>query len=233
MDVSSATVLVADHNAQDRRCLQEYLRREGFRVYDVADGSSLLACLQRDMPQLVVLDVQIPPIEGMELCRRIKNRGDVPIVVLTALGDEETKLRALDLYAEDYILKPATYAEVVARIRCVLRRTWLSCSTNGSIIRIDERLSLDFLLREARTPEGVFRLTPLESRFLELLVRNAGQIVPNELLLERLWGNRPGAASSLWEYARRVRHKIGDDATKSRYIMNEPALGYRFCGLFG
>lgn len=128
--------------------------------------------------------------------------------MLTALDHEETKLSALDLYAEDYILKPARYGEVVARIRSILRRTWLSCLPPSSVVRVNERLSLGFLRREARTPEGVFRLTPLESRFLQLLVQNVGHVVPNELILERLWGNRVGAASS--------------------YIVNEPALGYRF-----
>ncbi len=226
-----ATVIVADRDARDRQRLRDHLEREEFRVREVADGSRLLSHLQREMPHLVVLDLLLPSLEGMELCRRIKQIGDVPIVVLTALEDEETKLKALDLYAEDYIVKPARYPEVVVRIRRVLRRTWLSCLPTGPTVYVDDDLSLDFCRREARTPVGVSRLTPMESRLLQLLVRNAGQVLPSELILERLWGDAHSSTGCLWEYVRRVRHKIGDDAAKPRYVLNEPGLGYRFSGV--
>lgn len=230
MRTSLANLLLADQDAGTRRRLRDHLEREGFLVREASDGPHLLASLQQEIPHLVVLDLQLPSPGGMELCRRIKRFGDVPIVVLTALEDEKTKLSVLDLYAEDYILKPARYPEVVARIRRILRRTWLSCLPAASTVFVDDRLSLDFLYREARTPDGVSRLTPLESRLLQLLVRNAGQVLPTELLLERLWGDTYSSAASLWEYVRRVRHKIGDDASRPRYILNEPGLGYRFRG---
>ena len=223
-----ASLLIADSNPEDRQHVCEYFEQEGFLVREAADGQCLLADLQQETPHLILLDLQIPVIGGLELCRRIKRHGDIPIVILTALDDEETKLRVLDLYAEDYILKPPKYAELAVRVRRILRRTWLSCLPTGSSVCVDERLSLDFLRREARTPEGVFRLTPLESRLLQLLVRNAGQVLPTELLLERLWGHAYTSGSGLWEYVRRVRQKIGDDAAKPRYILNEPGLGYRF-----
>ncbi|MGE5617862.1 MAG: response regulator transcription factor [Sphingomonadaceae bacterium] len=223
-----ATVLVADRDDESRRRLRDCLEEEDIRVREAVDGGRLLTCLQREMPHLVVLDIQIPPVEGMELCRRIKRIGDVPIVVLTALEDEETKLTALELYAEDYIVKPAPNREVVARVRRVLRRTWLWGVPTGPILRVDDGLSIDFCRREARTREGVSRLTPMEARLLQLLIRNAGQVLPTELILERLWGDRNGSAGCLWEYVRRVRHKIGDDASNPRYLLNEPGLGYRF-----
>jgi two-component system, OmpR family, KDP operon response regulator KdpE len=228
MHAAVATIMVADHDAGDRRRLRGCLEREDYRVREVSDGGCLLLVLEREMPHLVVLDLQLPSVSGMELCRRIKRHGDVPLVIVTALEDEDVKLRALDLYAEDYIQKPARDAEVVARIRRVLRRTWLSCVPPSPTVYVDEALSLDFFRREARTPTGVSRLTPLETRLLQLLVRNAGQLLPNQLILERLWGDQDCYAGSLWEYVRRVRHKIGDDATKPRYLLNEPGLGYRF-----
>ncbi|MHB1161587.1 MAG: response regulator transcription factor [Chloroflexota bacterium] len=231
MHTPTATVIVADRDARNRRRLRDHLEREEFCVREVGDGGRLLTHLQREMPHLVVLDLQLPPVEGMELCRRIKQIGDVPIVVLTALEDEETKLRALELYVEDYILKTARYREVVARVRRVLRRTWLWCLPGGPTVYVDDGLSIDFCRREARTREGVSRLTPMESRLLQLLVRNAGQVLPSELILERLWGDPHGSAGCLWEYVRRVRHKIGDDASKPRYLLNEPGLGYRFSNI--
>lgn len=225
----AARLLLADQDTESRRELRDGLEHEGFLVREVSDGSRLLGELREETPHLVVLDLELPPMRGLENCRRIKQYGDVPIVVLTALDDEQTKLDALDSYAEDYILKPARNAEVVARIRRVLRRTWLIHPPAHSGLRVDERLSLDFLRREAITPKGAFRLTPIETRLLQLLVYNAGQILPTELLLERVWGDACASCNSLWEHVRRIRHKIGDDATKPRYILNEPGLGYGFC----
>ncbi len=198
---------------------------------EVEDSGSLLAEIQREIPHLIVVDLALPPLEGMELCQRIKKYGDVPIMVLTALDDDELKIKALDLYAEDYVLKPANCAEVIARVKRVLRRTWLSCLPMGLKIEVvDEHLGLDFLRRESRTPEGTIRFAPKEWLFLQLLLRNAGHIVPNAVLLDRLWPDTPNAMGSLWEHVRRVRRKIGDDATRPRYIVSEPGLGYRFCG---
>ncbi len=229
MHTPLANLLVADHDAIGRKRLRDHLEQEGFNVREASDLATASLQMQQQLPHLVVLDLELPPVNGIALCRRIKRCGDIPIVVLTAINDEDTKLEVLDLYAEDYLVKPVSYAEIAVRIRCVLRRTWLSSAPISTSYRVDDRLSLDFLRREVRTPEGTFRLTPMESRLLQILVRNAGQVLPTELLLERIWGDAYVPANSLWEYVRRVRHKIGDRATKPRYIQNEPGLGYRFC----
>lgn len=230
MHNSSATVLIADHDAQDRLALRNRLESEGFVVRETADGRRLLDQIGIALPDLVLLDLQLPAVGGMALCRRIKRHGDVPIVVLTALDDAETRVKMLALYAEDYILKPASPAEVVVRIKRILRRVWLSSLPATTSLRVDEQLSLDFLRREVRTPTGVFRLTPLECRLLQLLVRNSGQVLPTELLLERLWAGSQRSVGSLWEHVRRIRHKIGDDAANPRYLVNVPGLGYCFSG---
>jgi two-component system KDP operon response regulator KdpE len=229
MHTPLANLLVADHETLGRRRLRDRLEQEGFTVREACDAAGLFAQLHQQLPHLVVLDLQLPGLSGIELCRRVKRFGDIPIVVFTAVDDEDTKLEVLDLYAEDYVIKPASHSELAVRVRCVLRRTWLSSAPVSTSVRVDDRLSLDFLRREARTPEGTYRLTPMESRLLQLLVRNAGQVLPTELLLERIWGDTYVSANSLWEYVRRVRQKIGDRAAKPRYIMNEPGLGYRFC----
>ena len=232
MPDSRASLLLADRDAQYRRELRASLEVAGLRVREADDAWGLLDELRLEIPHLVVVDLQIHPLGGLQLCGRIQRYADVPIVVLTALEDEETKLAALDLYAEDYIVKPARCAEVVVRVKRIIRRTWLSSLPANTALRIDDQLSLDFFRRESRTPQQASRLTPLESRLLQVLVRNAGQVLPTSFLLERLWGEGRGAAGSLWEYVRRLRRKIGDDAANPRYILNEPGLGYRFSGLF-
>ena len=226
-----ATIMLADSDAGCRHLLRNYLERRELRVREAADGRRLLAELQREIPNLVLLDLNLPELGGLELCRWIKRFGDVPIVVFTAIDEEAIKLRALEQFAEDYILKTVSYTEVVTRVCCVLRRTWLTCLSSDNIVRVDPSLSIDFLRREARTSKGVFRLTPLECRFLELLIRNAGQVLPADLIRERVWGDTMGSSASMWEYVHRIRHKIGDTGSNPRYILNEPGLGYRFCDL--
>ncbi len=228
MNERPATVLLADPYSEDRRSLRDLLSGDGLAVEEAADQRSLLARLRAQLPDLIVLDLGLPGMAPFDVCRHIKAQGDVPIIVLTAVADEDTVLAALNLYAEDYILKPARNAEVAARIRRVLRRTWLPRLAVTSVLRVDDRLHLDFRLRQARTPGGVQRLTPLEVRLLQLLTTNAGQVLPTGLLLEQLWDDRPASTGSLWEYVRRVRRKIGDDGSHPRYILNEPGLGYRF-----
>jgi DNA-binding response OmpR family regulator len=228
MNFSLATVLVADPDASSRKRVVACLEEAGFMVREAADGKTVLSQLQRDLLHLLILDLQLPLLGGLALCERVKRTGDVPIVILTSLSDEATKIRALDLYADDYILKPPDYDELLARVKRILRRTWLCCLPTTSSVQIDDSLSIDFARRQVQTPEGVRHLTPLESRLLQLLVRNAGQILTADLILERLWDEGTGSLGGLWEYIRRVRQKIGDDASHPRYILNEPGLGYRF-----
>nr|MDA8219843.1 response regulator transcription factor [Dehalococcoidales bacterium] len=199
------TVLLADENDSERRRLRDYLADNGYLVRDVADGRDLLLRLQREIPHLILLDLQLPYARGMGICRHIKQRGNVPIIVLTSLTDERTKVRALSYYVDDYLVKPVSNAELLARVRCVLRRAWLSWPERTPCVRVGENLDLDFLCREVRRPEGVSRLTPMECRLLQILVQNAGRVVPTELLLDRLWGDSSGSHNSLWEHIRRLR----------------------------
>ena len=226
--MTSASILVADHQPQDRRRLRLALLEEGFAVAEAANAQCLLAHLQSGLAHLIVLDIQLPGMTDLALCRRIKRYGDVPIVVLTAMDDDDRRVAALSSYADDYIVKPPKYPELIARIRSVLRRSWLNCLSPEFGFRVDEHLSLDFARREARTGQRVTHLTPLESRLLQLMVANAGQVLPSSLLLQRLWGDGEGSIGSLWEHIRRLRRKLGDDSSHPRYIVNEPGLGYRF-----
>ena len=228
MEAAFATLLLADRDQQFRLEMCEHLEQDGFLVRQVGDGNRLMALFLSESSHAIVLDLTVGPVDGLELCRLIRRHSDVPIVVVTTIDEETIKLEALKRYVDDYIVKGTPLAEISARISCVLRRTWLALQPSSTPVQVDERLCLDFSRRQVRTPQGVVRLTPMESRLLQVLVRNAGQVLPTEFLLERLWGDGCQPANSLWEYIRRIRHKIGDDAARPRYIVSEPRLGYRF-----
>ena len=228
---SAGVVTIADADPHYRRHLGERLQEAGFTVREAADGLRLLAEVGRETPSLVILDLQLPSLGGLELCGRLKRVADLPLLVLTAQADEETKVRALELYADDYVLKSANHREITARVRCLLRRWQLVCPTARADVRIDERLSLNFLCREARTPFGPAHLTQTEMRLLRLLLNNAGHTLPSSFLLERLWGDSSASPANLWEYVRRLRRKLGDDTSHPHYILCEPGLGYSFAKL--
>ena len=223
-----ATVLLADHNAADRENLRCHLEEEGLWVREATDGFDLIESLKERIPQLVVLDLELPGIGKVEICRRIKQYGDVPIVVNTALNDLPIKIQVLDLYAEGYFVKPSNPVEIMARVRHIMRDLYLLARTWGSAVRVDDNLTVDLTYHEALTPLGPQHLTPLECSLLEILLRNANRVVPTQVILERLWGDSYSCSQNLWEYVRRLRRKIGDESANPHYIVNEPGLGYRF-----
>jgi len=228
---SPASVLIADPFPADRQRLVPCLERAGFAVSEAASARALLSQLLQGLPHVIMLDLQLPGMAPAELCRRIKRRADIPILVFTALDDDDVRVAALNAFADDYIVKPGKLPEIVARIRCLLRRTWYQYLAPDSSLHIDEHVSLDFARREVSSRDRAYRLTPLESRLLQMLVINAGQVLPNDLLRQRLWGDSEGSAGSLWEHVRRLRRKLGDNPDCPRYIFNEPGLGYRFARL--
>jgi two-component system KDP operon response regulator KdpE len=171
----------------------------------------------------------MPDLDGFETSRRIKRCADIPILILTAIDTDATKVRAIDLYADDYVTKPFDYAVLGARIRRILSRVWPSGPPQSSV-EIDGRLSLDFGARIVRVCGEERRLSPTESRLLHLLYANAGRTLPNELILDRVWPDTEGEMNYLWEYVRRLRDKLGDDHSDPRYIVSERAIGYRFQG---
>ncbi|MCL4464872.1 MAG: response regulator transcription factor [Chloroflexi bacterium] len=220
-------LLLADADVVYRQRLAHRLAESGFACREVGDGRRLLAELERSTTQLVVLDVELPLLGGLELCEQVRRRCSAPMMVLTELNEPATRLRVLELYADDYVLKKTDLAEVAARVRCLFRRSQPPALL-GSQVYVDGCLSLNLDCRLAHTPAGSHRLTRTEARLLRLLLENAGRTLPSSLLLERLWGDGGHASGSLWEYVRRVRRKIGDDAEKPRYLVNEPGLGYSF-----
>jgi len=198
------------------------------RVTIAADGEEALGRFEEERPDLVVLDVSMPPPDGFEVCRRIRETSRVPILMLTARDSTLDKVRALDLGADDYLTKPFDHLELLARLRALARRAGVSPEHPGPSFAV-EGFSLDSATREVRVRGEVVRLTPTEYRLLEELVRHAGTVLPHRVLLERVWGPKyVGDAHYLKVFVRRLRKKLGEDPENPRYIHTEWGIGYRF-----
>ena len=223
----SPALLVVDDDPEILNALSIHLRADGYRVLRAAGGREALAALDKELPALALVDLMMPGMDGFETSRRIKRRADIPIIILTAVDTEEAKVRAIELYADDYLTKPFSYPELAARIGRVLKRAW-PAGPPASAERIDARLRLDFAAQAVEVDDETRRLSPTEARLLHLLYANAGRILPNELILDRIWPDAEGEMSYLWEYIRRLREKLGDDPAEPRYIASERGIGYRF-----
>lgn len=197
------------------------------RATVAADGADAMTKFEADPPDLVVLDVSIPPPDGFDVLRRIRGVSQVPVLMLTARDATIDKVRAFDFGADDYLTKPFDHLELQARLRALARRS-LGGMVTGSEGFVCGDLAVDFSTQQVRVGEEIVRLTSTEYRLLEVLARNAGTVLPHELLLERVWGSAwKTDPSYLKVFVRRIRHKLGDDADAPRYIFTEWGRGYR------
>jgi DNA-binding response OmpR family regulator len=220
--------LVVDDDAVLADLVAFTLRREGFEVVQARDGESALSRFEEEQPDLVVLDVNlpkaVPKLDGFAVCRLIREQADTPIILLTVREDEDDIVYGLKVGADDYVLKPFSPRQLVARIQAVLRR---SGKAAGPAIRQAGSLTLDPNRREARTGEGeVISLTALESRMLDYLMLHAGQILTFQDLIDHIWGPGGGDRDMLRQIVRRLRGKIEPDPTQPVYIETVPGVGY-------
>ena len=221
-------LLLVDDDRDILLTLRLQLEADGYRVMAAEHGQRALALAERELPHLAIVDLMMPGMDGFTLAGRLREYADLPIIMLTAIDDEERKIEGLTRYADDYVTKPFSYGELLARIRNLLARTWPRGDLVASTIEVDRSLRLDLAAHTVWTPAGEQRLTPTESRLLYLLITNRGQILPNRLLLDRLWPEGGATMNSLWEYVRRLREKLGDNADGPRYIESARGVGYRF-----
>jgi len=204
------------------------LQWPGSEVMAAADGESALKLFQTERPDVVILDVGLPGMSGFEVCRRLRAISDVPILMLTVKGEELDRLKGLELGADDYIVKPFSPLELVARTRAVLRRSQTPLATASRII-VDEELTLNLDNREVILRGQPVKLTPTEDRILSQLVANAGRVVTQKTLLAKVWGWESDEDMLMLKvHIARLRDKLGDDAQNPRYIFTERGLGYRF-----
>jgi DNA-binding response OmpR family regulator len=192
------------------------------------DGREALARFGEEQPDLVVLDVRMPPPDGFEVCRRIRETSSVPILMLTVRDATIDKVRALDLGADDYLTKPFDHLELLARLKALVRRSGGELGSVGRQYVVGD-VTLDSGTHEVRVRGEVVRLTTTEYRLLEQLMRHAGTVLPHQFLLDQVWGSEYGGdASHLKVFVRRLRQKLGDDSERPRYIQTEWGIGYRF-----
>ncbi len=224
-------ILVVDDDPDIADILSYSLRREGHRVTVVNDGLSALEAAHRQYPDLILLDVMLPNLDGFEVCRRLRQDMDVPIILLTAKGEESDKVWGLDLGADDYITKPFSHKELLARVRAVGRRALAAGTKEDRGVLEVGPLSIDFERREVRVGERQVDLTPKEYDLLRCLMVNAGKVVTHDSLLNFAWGaNYEGETEMLKVHIRHLREKLERNPSAPEHILTERGIGYRLKG---
>jgi two-component system, OmpR family, KDP operon response regulator KdpE len=219
-------VLVVDDEPETLKYVGANLKARGFEVVTAADGSEALKQAAEDVFDLVLLDITMPGPDGFAVCQALRQQSTVPIIMLSARGQEKDKVRALDLGADDYITKPFGIEELLARARSTLRRSQQETSTAGPLVIGD--LAINFAERRVTRGGEEVKLTPTEYELLVQLARSAGKVLSHTMLLQRVWGPEYGEESDyLWAYMRRLRRKLEAEPDHPRYLLTEPGVGYR------
>jgi len=222
-------ILVVDDEPRMRKFMRMNLELEGFRVAEASNGLEALERVREDLPDLVVLDVMMPEMDGFETLERIREISSVPVIILTVKADEEDKVRGLELGADDYVTKPFSPRELTSRIRAVLRRVEAPAPAGKGLVRVDDYLQVDFNRREVIVGGKRIKLRPTEYRLLYHLINNAGWTMTHETLLSKVWGPAyRDETHYLRLYIAYLRQKIEPDSSNPRYILTERGLGYRF-----
>jgi two-component system KDP operon response regulator KdpE len=223
----TSRVLVVDDEPQITRVLKTVLSSQGYQVRTAAEGESALVSFTEWHPELVITDLYMPRMDGVELCRRIRAVSSVPIIVLSVKGEERTKVEALDSGADDYVTKPFGTDELLARVRAALRRSGSSTEEVASFDAGNFRIDLDARRVHIRGQE--VRLTPKEFDLFVYLARHPNRVLTHRTLLEAVWGE---ASQEQPEYLRvfmgQLRKKLEEDPSNPRYLVTEPWVGYRF-----
>ncbi len=221
-------ILVVDDEERMVRFIRLNLEHDGFQVSEAFKGTQAIDKLRSSLPDLVLLDVMLPDLDGFEVLKIVREVSTVPVIMLTAKGEEEDRIKGLELGADDYITKPFSPRELVSRVRAVLRRTETSTGTHG-LIEVDDRLKLDFDRHEIWVDGKLVQLRPTEYRLLYHLVQNAGWVIPHDQILAKVWGyeyrDEPHYVRLYINY---LRNKIEKDPTNPQYILTERGIGYRF-----
>ncbi|MFC1925970.1 response regulator transcription factor [Chloroflexota bacterium] len=221
-------ILIVDDEPSIIRFIREDLEVAGYEVLVAMDGAEGLKTFKSELPDLVILDIRMPKMDGFELCRRIRQWSQTPIIMLTALDSSEDIVKALDLGADDYIIKDYSKSELMARVKAVLRRAtlWEECSE--PTLRAYE-LAIDFLKHRVTLGEQEVNLTATEYRLLSHLARNSDRVISPDQILEAVWGeNYVGEHHILRVNIGRLRHKLRDDSKEPRFIATKTGIGYIF-----
>ncbi|MDK3161525.1 response regulator transcription factor [Kamptonema cortianum] len=223
-------ILVVDDEPRMINFIRMNLELEGHQVYEAHNGLEALDAVRTKLPDVVLLDVMMPELDGFETLRMLREFSNIPVIMLTAKGDENDRVYGLELGADDYIPKPFGPRELSARIKAVLRRADMpNTSPDQAILKIDDRLSVDFNRREVIVNGERIKLRPIEYRLLYHLIENAGWTVPHDQILAKVWGYEyRDEAHYVRLYVNYLREKIEEDPSNPKYILTERGVGYRF-----
>ena len=235
MPAKKTTILTADDDPQLLRLITRNLQLEGYEVLSASDGQQALEQIERKTPDLVLLDVMMPRMDGFSVCHRVREFSSVPIIIVTARGQDQDKVRGLDLGADDYLTKPFGVDELLARVRAVLRRAHFSAKESAQGLQSTMAtgdLTIDFSQHLVTLAGQEVALTPTEYSIIAYLAQNAGRIVTQDLLLEHVWGSEYlGEGHMLQVNINRLRRKIEADPTHPRYILTKIGVGYSLAAL--
>ena len=228
-DFERRRILVVDDEERMVRFIRMNLEHDGFQVSEAFNGKQAIQKIRDVTPDLILLDVMMPDIDGFEVLETVREVSQVPVIMLTAKGEEDDRVRGLELGADDYVTKPFSPRELVSRVKAVLRRTESASGSMHGLIEVDDRLKIDFDRREIWLEGKLVKLRPTEYRMLYHLVQNAGWVVTHDQLLTKVWGyeyrDEPHYVRLYINY---LRQKLEADPSNPKYILTERGVGYRF-----
>ncbi|MCU1245302.1 MAG: Two component transcriptional regulator, winged helix family protein [Acidobacteria bacterium] len=223
--MKALAILVVDDDDGIRRSLESELRAAGYATTGAADGNEGVRRFRSDSPDLILTDLSMPAADGFHLIQEVRKSSNVAIIVLSVRGGESDKIRALDLGADDFVVKPFSVAELLARVRAQLRRT---ATAEPNLLEFPG-LTIDFERRRIAQGEREIRLTPTEYALLDLLARNAGKPITTDQIIDKVWSGAPGTTNdTVRVHMAALRRKIEPDPSNPRYIVTEPWIGFRF-----
>ena len=224
-------ILIVDDELAIIKFLRANLEAKGFETLAAMDGAEALETIERELPDLVILDIMMPKMDGFEVCRRLREWSQIPIIMLSARGDEGDKVKCLDLGSDDYITKPFGAHELIARVRAVLRRTEAAGTIPAQTSFTSGDLQINFAQRRVTIADKEVKLTPTEYSLLQEFVLNTGNVLTHTYLLNKVWGlEYREEREYLHVFVRRLRTKLESDPTNPRYILTVPGVGYQFKG---
>ncbi len=227
--MKKTSILLVDDEPQLLRLVRSNLELAGYRVFTALDARNALKLVDTEMPDLIILDIMLPEMDGYELCRRIREFSSVPIIMLTAKVEDSDKVRGLKLGADDYLTKPFSVQELLARIEAVLRRTHSPEEAKSPHTFTCGDVSADFVQRRVTVRGREVSLTLTEYKLLSQLISNAGRVLLHRELLTRVWGAEyQDELEYLRAYIRHLRQKIEEDPNQPKYIISKPGIGYVF-----
>ena len=227
--MNKTRILVVDDELSIIKFLRANLESKGYEVLTAINGAEALQTFEMELPDLVILDIMMPKMDGFEVCRRLREWSQIPIIMLSARGDESDKVKCLDLGADDYITKPFGKDELIARVRAVTRRTETAASMPTQPSFTSGDLEISFAQRRVTVAGKEVKLTPTEYTLLQEFVLNAGKVLTHTHLLNKVWGPEYSEEREyLHVFVRRLRAKLEPAPTNPRYIVTVPGVGYQF-----